>query len=240
MTIWPILLSSICTGVGALPILLIRNLSHQGKDVLLACTAGIMVAASAYGLIPSALKLSSLTALIIGMLVGTLVLTLLESLIPHADLDHSGSGAGPSGVFLFMVAMAIHNIPEGLSVGISMAGDPEGVGLLVSFAIGLQNLPDGFLIALFLISQNVGRAKAIFFAAVTGLIEMGAAMSGVVFGEAFSAVIPYGLAFAAGSILYIVYKELIPESHGDGNERAATIAFIFGFVIMVCLTEICR
>ncbi len=114
MTIWPILLSSICTGVGALPILLIRNLSHQGKDILLACTAGIMVAASAYGLIPSALKLSSLTALIIGMFVGTLVLTLLESLIPHTDLDHSGSGTVPAGVFLFMVAMAIHNIPEGL------------------------------------------------------------------------------------------------------------------------------
>ncbi|MER2190733.1 MAG: ZIP family metal transporter [Solibacillus sp.] len=233
----PIILSSLCTGLGAIPVLLIKNVSHKGKDTLLAYTAGIMVAASAYGLIPSALKLSNLTVLVSGILIGTFVLTILEMLIPHVDLEHSRKPANHSRVILlFLFAMSLHNLPEGLSVGISNSNEQE-LGVLVSFAIGLQNIPDGFLVALFLVTQNVSRGKAIFFATLTGIIEMCAGLIGMLFGESFQYIIPYGLAFAAGSMLFVVYKELIPESHGDGNERAATIAFIFGFVTMIILTE---
>ncbi|MEN2768852.1 ZIP family metal transporter [Ornithinibacillus xuwenensis] len=238
MFLLPIILSSLCTSLGALPVLLIKNISHRGKDILLAYTAGIMVAAAAYGLIPAAIKLSSLPIMVIGILIGTLTLTLLESLIPHIDLDHSRRSTDHSGVIvLFLIAMSLHNLPEGLSVGITNVTDNQNIGTLVSFAIGLQNVPDGFLVALFLITQNVGRIKAILIASVTGIIEMCAGFIGVYFGGTFEYIVPYGLAFAAGSLLFVVYKELIPESHGDGNERAATLAFIFGFVTMVLLTE---
>ena len=234
----PIILSSLCTGLGALPVLLIKNISHKGKDTMLAFTAGIMVAASAYGLIPSALKLSNLTVLVVGILIGTFVLTMLESFIPHVDLDHSRQpGHHSSVIILFLIAMSLHNLPEGLSVGISNVSNEQEMGTLVSFAIGLQNVPDGFLVALFLVTQNVSRPKAILLATLTGIIEMSAGLIGVIFGESFHYIIPYGLAFAAGSMLFVVYKELIPESHGDGNERAATISFIFGFIIMVVLTD---
>ncbi len=238
MSLMPILFSSLCTGLGALPILLIKDISHKGKDVLLAYTAGIMVAASAYGLIPSAIKLSNLAVLVIGILIGTFALTLLESVIPHVDLDNSRhSSKHTRVVFLFLIAMSLHNLPEGLSVGISNVSSSQELGPLVAFAIGLQNVPDGFLVALFLVTQNISRFKAILFAALTGMIELCAGLIGLFFGGSFEYIIPYGLAFAAGSMLYVVYKELIPESHGDGNERASTLAFIMGFLSMVVLTE---
>ena len=240
MNIWPIVISSLCTSIGAIPVLFIKNVSHKGKDVMLAYTAGIMVAASAYGLIPSAIKLSNITILIIGILIGTLVLTLLESLIPHTDLDNSKVDSGNSNLILFITAMSIHNFPEGLSVGISYGSHHLELGPLVSFAIGLQNIPEGFLIALFLVTQHVSRFKAIFFTTITGLIELCAGILGVLFGKFFEFVIPYGLAFAAGSMLFVVYKELIPESHGDGNERASTITFILGFITMIYLTDLLR
>ncbi|WP_226527525.1 ZIP family metal transporter [Metabacillus niabensis] len=240
MSLLPILISSICTTIGAIPVLFIKNLSHKGKDVTLAFTAGIMVAASSYGLIPSALKLSSLTTLVIGILIGTFVLTCIESIIPHTDLDHANHPVGHAQVILFMIAMSIHNFPEGLSVGISNVGQNLEVGSLVAFAIGLQNIPEGFLVALFLVTQGVNRLKAILYSAVTGLIELIAGIFGYFFGEFFQNIVPYGLAFAAGSMLFVVYKELIPESHGDGHERASTITFIFGFMTMICITEFFR
>ncbi|WP_246942048.1 ZIP family metal transporter [Bacillus pinisoli] len=241
MTILPILISSFCTSLGALPILFIKKVTHKGKDVMLAYTAGIMVAASAYGLIPSALKLSNITSLIIGILIGTFVLTILESIIPHHDLDHSsGHSTNRSNVFLFLIAMSIHNLPEGLSVGISHVSSENEVGPLVAFAIGLQNIPEGFLVGLFLITQGINRFKAILFSSITGLFEFFAGVFGMLFGDVFEQIVPYGLAFAAGSMLFVVYKELIPESHGDGNERAATITFILGFITMIWLTDIFR
>src|SRR5690625_600934 len=239
MSLLPLIFSSFCTGLGALPILLIKNVSHKGKDGLLAYTAGIMVAASTYGLIPSAMKLSNLTVLVIGIIVGTLVLTLLEGFIPHTDLDHSQQSSPQNSkvIILFLIAMSLHNLPEGLSVGISNVSTVEDIGPIVSFAIGLQNVPEGFLVALFLVTQDVSRFKAILLAMLTGIIELCAGLIGIFFGESFAFIIPYGLAFAAGSMLFVIYKELIPESHGDGNERASTLAFILGFLTMVILTE---
>ncbi|MDL4839899.1 ZIP family metal transporter [Aquibacillus rhizosphaerae] len=240
MSLLPILISSFCTSLGAFPVLLIKNLSHKGKDITLAYTAGIMVAASAYGLIPSAIILSNISTLVVGILIGTFVLTFIEILIPHTDLDHSKQPVGHAHVMLFMIAMSIHNFPEGLSVGISNVSSDLDLGPLVAFAIGLQNIPEGFLVALFLITQGISRMKAIFLSTVTGLIELCAGILGHFFGELFQYIIPYGLAFAAGSMLFVVYKELIPESHGDGHERAATITFIFGFITMIYLTEFFR
>ncbi|WP_168118954.1 ZIP family metal transporter [Paenibacillus sp. HB172176] len=230
--------SSAATALGAVPILFLRRMSHRGKDVLLAFTAGIMVAASTYGLIPSALKLSNLAVLVIGIILGTAVLTLLETYLPHADLEHAkeNDAQDRSRAMLFLVAMAIHNLPEGLSVGVSYASDPDRLGPLVSLAMGLQNVPEGFLIGLFLLSSRMSRGKAFLYASMTGGVELISALCGLQFAAEFSFLVPYGLAFAAGAMLFVVYKELIPESHGDGNELSATISFIAGLLAMIGLT----
>lgn len=238
MTLLPIIFSSLCTLLGALPILLIKNISHRSTDILLAFTVGIMIAASAYGLIPSAIRLSNLTVLVTGMLIGTLTLTILESLMPEVQVtDTSNKKSRARVILMFLLAMSLHNLPEGLSVGISNVNSKDPIGPLVAFAIGLQNIPDGFLVALFLVTQKLSRFRAICFAAITGMVEMCAGIIGVLFGGSFESVIPYGLAFAAGSMLFVVYKELIPGSYGNGSGRAGTIAFIVGFITMVMLTE---
>ncbi|GIQ67802.1 ZIP family metal transporter [Xylanibacillus composti] len=229
--------AAMATAIGALPVMALRHLSHRGKDILLAYTAGIMVAASTYGLIPSAMKLSNFYVLTIGILLGTLVLTLLELLLPHADFDHARPVLDESRAVLFLVAMGIHNLPEGLSVGVSYASGDAELGTLVSFAIGVQNVPEGFLIALFLITQQISRVKAFLLTALTGVLEWAAALAGLHFSESFHGIVPYGLAFAAGAMLFVVYKELIPESHGDGHERSATFAFILGLLFMIGLTH---
>ena len=232
-----ILISSFCTSIGAMVVLMIKDVSHKGRDILLAYTAGIMVSASAYGLIPAAIKLSNITVLVIGILIGTLVLTILESLLPHTDLHHSENTSPNPNIMLFLIAMSIHNIPEGLSVGTSNVSSSQELGAVVTFAIGLQNIPEGFLVALFLFTQGINQFKAIFLSTMTGIIEFSSGIIGLLFGQFFEGIVPYALAFAAGSMLFVVYKELIPESHGDGNERASTFAFIIGFITMVWLTN---
>lgn len=229
--------SAMATAIGAIPVMFMRDMAHRKKDILLAYTAGIMVAASIYGLIPSALKLSNLSVLFFGILLGTAVLTLLEKYLPHVDLNHSGSTMDRSRAMLFLIAMSIHNLPEGLSVGVSYASSQYDLGPLVSLAIGLQNVPEGFLIALFLITSHVRRIRAFLYTGITGVVELIAALIGLKFAGTFTGLVPYGLAFAAGAMLFVVYKELIPESHGDGNEVPATFSFIIGLITMVGLTH---
>ncbi|MCS7459044.1 ZIP family metal transporter [Paenibacillus doosanensis] len=231
-------IASLCTVLGAIPALLLQHVSHRGRDSLLAYTAGIMVAASTYSLIPSALKLSNMLVLTVGILGGTLALTLMEKWIPHTEPKHSFKREAVNGKSLFfLIAMGLHNLPEGLSVGVSFASEHQDLGPLVSFAIGLQNVPEGFLIALFLISQQVGKLRTMVYSAGTSLIELGACFAGYHFTSRIHNIVPYGLAFAAGAMLFVVYKELIPESHGDGHERPATFAFIVGLLTMIGLTH---
>lgn len=251
----PILLGSlataVCTIVGALPALFFTNITHRGKDVLLAFTAGIMVAASTYGLIPSALKLSNMLTLTVGILLGTIVLMLLELLIPHTDPSHDssvdlspGSMAASRKWFgmdrssmLFLTAMALHNLPEGLSVGVSYGSSEDQLGPIVAVSIGMQNIPEGFLTALFLITQGMRRGHAVLMSIGTGGLELLAALAGVSFVAVIEPIVPYGLAFAAGAMLFVVYKELIPESHGDGHERSSTFSFIVGLIVMIAMTH---
>lgn len=231
--------SSLCTILGALPTLLFRNVSHRAKDMLLAYTAGIMVAASTYGLIPSALKLSNLYVLTAGILLGTVLLTVMELVIPHVDSDHAFPPREDrqSAHLLVMTAMLLHNLPEGLSTGVSLASGDRQLGQLVSVAIGLQNIPEGFLVALLMVTQRAKPSKALAYTFMIALTEWLASCLGYYFGTELRLLVPYGLSFAAGAMLYVVYKELIPESHGDGHEIPATFAFIVGTITMIALTH---
>lgn len=233
-------LSALATGAGAIPILFLsRSLTHQWRDMLLAFTAGVMMSASMLGLIPQALSSGTFLSLAVGLCIGVLTLTLLEKMVPHIDLAHTeGSIAIDKKSLLVLAAITLHNIPEGLSVGVSYAaGEGSEIGNLIALAIGFQNAPEGLLVALFLFNQRISKGKAFFMAMGTGLIELVASIAGYYLTSVVDSLVPYGLAFAAGAMLFIIYKELIPESHGDGNEQSSTYAFIIGLLVMVFLIE---
>jgi zinc transporter, ZIP family len=233
------ILSALSTGLGAVPILfLARSITHRWRDILLAFSAGIMMAASMMGLIPQALDTGGFFSLAAGLFLGVLALTILETTIPHIDLAHSKEGIQfDEKAMLIIAAITLHNIPEGLSVGVSYASNITDTGNLIALAIGFQNAPEGFLVALFLIKQNIGKLKALIIATLTGAIEIVTSLLGFYLTSIFNRLIPYGLSFAAGAMLFIIYKELIPESHGDGNERTATYSFILGLLTMIFLME---
>ena len=155
-----------------MPALLLSNVTHRIKDNLLAYSAGIMVAASTYALIPSTLKLSNMFVLVIGIFLGITTLTLLEISLPHLEMDHLVHSNQKTRPPLLIAAMAIHNIPEGMSVGISYASHLEDLGSLVSFSIGLQNIPEGFLVCLFLITNQIRKVQALLYTSFTAGIEL--------------------------------------------------------------------
>jgi zinc transporter, ZIP family len=233
-------LSALSTGLGALIILFMQGtITHGWRDVLLAFTAGIMMAASTMGLIPEALNYGGFFPLAVGVFLGVLTLTLLEMNIPHMDLEHSKKNIQfDEKAMLIIAAITLHNIPEGLSVGVSYASNKADTGNLIAFAIGLQNAPEGFLVALFLINQKINKWKAFIIATLTGAIEIVTSFIGFYLTSFVKGLVPYGLAFAAGAMLFIIYKELIPESHGDGNERTSTYSFIVGLLFMILLIEL--
>ncbi|PYI55484.1 ZIP family metal transporter [Paenibacillus flagellatus] len=231
-------LSALSTGFGALPILIFKRVSHRWRDWLIAFTAGVMVSASMFGLIPQALDVSDTIVVSLGVLLGVVVLSLLETYIPHIDLESRPGGATSDKAFLIVAALFLHNIPEGLSVGVSFASVDQELGAVVAIGIGLQNMPEGLLVALFLANQSIGRMKAFWIATLTGSVEIVVAIVGYGLTNYVSGLVPYGLSFAAGAMMFIVYKELIPESHGDGNARTATFSFIFGLLSMIVLMDL--
>ncbi|WP_312114887.1 ZIP family metal transporter [Brevibacillus reuszeri] len=231
-------LSAIATGAGALPILFFKTVTHRWRDILLAFTAGIMVAAATFSLIPQAMNNAPFQIVCLGVLTGTVTLTLLESIIPHIDLEHTRVNISmDSQALLILSAITLHNIPEGLSVGVSYSSEQPSLGGLIAFAIGLQNVPEGFLVALFLINQKVSKPKAFLLATLTGSVEIVSAIVGYSLTGVVEGLVPYGLSFAAGAMLFIVYKELIPESHGDGHARSATFSFIIGLLVMIGMIQ---
>ncbi|HZG87670.1 ZIP family metal transporter [Paenibacillus sp.] len=232
------IVSAMATGLGAVPILLMKVVTHRWRDILLAFTAGIMVSATMFNLIPVALDHSNLLTVTIGILLGTLVLSLMERTLPHIDLAHSKSAVQfDAKSMLIITAITLHNLPEGLSVGVSYASESSGLGPLIALAIGLQNAPEGFLVALFLVTQKVKKWHAFVIATLTGAVEIATGLLGFFLTSYVSGLVPYGLAFAAGAMLFVVYKELIPESHGDGHESSSTFSFILGLITMIALIE---
>lgn len=205
--------------------------------MLLAFTAGVMVSASMFGLIPQALEVSNTAAVSVGVILGVAILSLMERFIPHIDVERPQRIVSDK-AFLVVAALFLHNIPEGLSVGVSYAHVNSELGAAVAIGIGLQNMPEGLLVALFLSCQAISRRKAFLVATMTGVVEIFAALAGYGLTRYVQGLVPYGLAFAAGAMLFIVYKELIPESHGDGNERISTFSFIFGLLAMIILLDI--
>ncbi|MFD1957295.1 ZIP family metal transporter [Paenibacillus thailandensis] len=230
-------ISAMATVLGAAPIFFIRKLSEKWKDILVAFTAGIMVSASTFGLLPQSIEESGIVALTVGLLLGIVVLDLIEKNVPHIDVENQARiQSFDAKTLLVIIALFIHNIPEGLSTGFSYASRNEGLGPMVAISIGAQNIPEGLILAVFLIRSNAGKWKSFLIVMLTGLMEAVSAVAGYFTASYVQSMIGGGLAFAAGAMLFIAYKELIPESHGHGFERPSTYSFIMGLLMMLYIS----
>lgn len=235
------LLAGLSTGLGALPVLFLRKVSHKTRDVLLAFAAGVMVAASAFNLIVPALNEGSIIDVAFGIFLGALILGLLEKYTPDMDYEkYFGNADQDVGrrTLLLITAITLHNIPEGLAVGVGFASDAPGLGIALAIAIGVQNAPEGLVIAAPLVESKMPLWKIILLSTFTGIVEPIAAFVGMILVNQVKAIIPFSLSFAAGAMLYVVFKEMIPESHGHGYANIATYAFVFGVIFMLFINSI--
>jgi ZIP family zinc transporter len=231
------LLAGLATGAGALPVLFTKRISDKLLDVMLGFSAGVMLAATAFSLIVPAIDLSGPFVVVLGVILGALVLHLIDRFVPHFHpaLGAEGPPSRLSKVWLFVLAITIHNFPEGLAVGVSFGGGDVAAGLVIAMAIGVQNMPEGLAVALPLVREGYSRRKSLMYGTLTGLVEPLGGLLGVALVSIFQPVLPWGLAFAAGAMLFVVSDEMIPESHKKGFEREATFGLIAGFVVMMLL-----
>ena len=231
------LLAGLATGAGALPVLFTKRISDKLLDVMLGFSAGVMLAATAFSLIVPAIDLSGPFVVVFGVILGALVLHLIDRFVPHFHpaLGAEGPPSKLSKVWLFVLAITIHNFPEGLAVGVSFGGGDVAAGLVIALAIGLQNMPEGLAVALPLVREGYSRRKSLLYGTLTGLVEPLGGLLGVALVSIFMPILPWGLAFAAGAMLFVVSDEMIPESHKKGFEREATFGLIAGFVVMMLL-----
>lgn len=231
------LVAGLATGVGALPALLVKKASDRSLDAMLGFAAGVMIAASLFGLLVPSFRLGGIWVSMAGFLLGIAFLDRANLVIPHLHRlrGREGPSANLRRVSLLLLAMGIHNIPEGLAVGISFGEDDRSAGLVIAIGIGLQNIPEGLAIAFPLIREGYNRWQAVLYATLVGLVEPVWGLVGVTLVTAAKSILPVGLAFAAGAMLFVVFQEIIPESHKRGYQREATFSTLLGILIMITL-----
>ncbi|RMG72784.1 MAG: ZIP family metal transporter [Nitrospirae bacterium] len=237
------LLAGAATGLGAIPVLFFRNISQRLQDTMLGFGAGVMLAATSFSLIIPAIEASgrgffSVVSVATGMLLGALFLYISDRYTPHEHFIKGPEGADPGRlrrIWLFVMAITLHNFPEGLSVGVGFGGGNLANGTKLAVAIGLQNIPAGLVVALSLIGEGYGLFYAIAVSTLTGLVEPVGGLIGIGVVSISQVLLPWGLAFAAGAMLYVISDEIIPESHRKGFEKEATFGVIVGFIVMMVL-----
>ncbi len=250
--IWAGLLASfvaggIGTATGAGGVFVFRQLSAKMEDALLSVAAGIMLAATFFSLLLPALehaealthaKLSGVLLVSFGILLGAIGLWFLHQHLPH---EHFISGTDNEmsskmhKIWLFIMAITLHNFPEGMAVGVAFAGSNSANGISLATGIGLQNLPEGLAVAASLLAINYSRTNAFLIAALTGMVEPVGGLIGASLGIVSVAMLPCMLGLAAGAMLFVISHEIIPETHRRGYEHQATFSLIAGFVIMMLL-----
>jgi len=234
------LLAGLATGVGALPVFFVRKISDRFLDTSLGFSAGVMLAATSFSLIIPAIEIGGIWKTVAGIILGALFLIYAEKLIPHMHrvTGIKGPSTTLSRLWLFILAITIHNFPEGMAVGVGFGGGDIKAGIGLSIGIALQNIPEGLAVALPLLREKNTRAKAFLIALLTGLIEPIGGFLGISVVSIGNFLLPYALAFAAGAMLFVISEEIIPETHSRGNDRQATIGIIIGFIIMMVLDTI--
>ncbi|MBR5155485.1 MAG: ZIP family metal transporter [Clostridia bacterium] len=229
------------TVIGALIGFLFKKISHKFSDIVLSFAAGVMLAAAVLGLILPSLGYGGkfgLVTTIIGIFVGALSLNLIDKLVPHlhrlAGTDfESHHNANLNRILLFVTAIAIHNLPEGIAAGVGFGSGNQTQALLIAGGIALQNIPEGMVIIAPMLSAGVSAKRTFLIAMGTGLVEVIGTLLGYFAVSVASVILPFALAFAGGTMLYVVSDEMIPETHAHGNQRGATYALLVGFCVML-------
>ena len=218
-----------------------KKISHKFSDIVLSFAAGVMLAAAVLGLILPSLEYGGkygLLITIVGIFVGALALNLIDKLVPHLHKlvgaeqeEHKNSSL--SKVLLFVTAIAIHNLPEGIAAGVGFGSGDTSQALIIAGGIALQNIPEGMVIISPMLLAGVSPKKTFICAMITGLVEVVGTMIGYFAVSVASAILPFALAFAGGTMLYVISDEMIPETHAHGSERGATYALLVGFCVML-------
>ena len=243
VVIWTALGVGGATIIGAAIGFLFKNLSHKFSDIVLSFAAGVMLAAAIVGLILPSLEEGGkwgLLTTVIGIFAGAVCLNLVDKLVPHLHKMMGTDGeahnnANLNKVLLFVMAIGIHNLPEGIAAGVGFGSGNTAQALIIAGGIALQNIPEGMVIIAPMLAAGISKKKTFFAALVTGLVEVVGTFIGY-FAVRFSAtVLPFALAFAGGTMLYVISDEMIPETHAHGSERGATYALLVGFCFMLAM-----
>lgn len=219
-----------------------KNISHRFSDIVLAFAAGVMLAAAVLGLILPSLEYGGeygLVFTISGIFVGAISLNLIDRFVPHMhhlvgmDTEAHAGNANLDKVLLFVTAIAIHNLPEGIAAGVSFGSENTAEALLIAGGIALQNIPEGMVIIGPMLASGVSPKRTFLCAMATGLIEVVGTLLGYFAVTIAAAILPFALAFAGGTMLYVISDEMIPETHAHGSESGATYALLIGFCVML-------
>ena len=222
---------------------LFKNISHKFNDIVLSFAAGVMLAAAVMGLVLPSLEYGGkfgLVYTITGVFAGALCVNLFDRLVPHlhrlsgADQEqHPAESQKLNKVLLFVTAIAIHNLPEGIAAGVGFGSGNTTEALTVAGGIALQNIPEGMVIIAPMLAAGIKPARTFLVAAATGVVEVLGTLLGYFAVSLSTAILPFALAFAGGTMLYVISDEMIPETHAHGSERGATYALLVGFCLML-------
>jgi ZIP family zinc transporter len=234
------LLAGLSTAVGAIPLIFTSSISDRFLDGALGFSAGVMLAASAFSLLVPAIEVAGIGKVVIGLLTGAAFVDIADRLIPHKHIfkGYEGPPSRLSKISLMILAISIHNFPEGMAVGVSFGGGNVSTGIVVSIAIALQNIPEGMAVAFPMLREGFKKRKAAWFAALSGLVEPLGGLLGISLVSTVEPILPIAMAFAAGAMIFVVSDEMIPESHSRGYERIATFGAVVGFAIMMFLDNL--
>ena len=235
------------TVIGALLGFAFKKISHTFSDIVLAFAAGVMLAAAIIGLIIPSLEYGGeggLPVTVIGIFCGALCLNLMDKVVPHLHrLSGVDQEAHPSQteklnkVLLFVMAIAIHNLPEGIAAGVGFGTDNPGEALTIAAGIALQNIPEGMVIIAPMLAAGMSRSRTFIAALMTGVVEVLGTLLGYFAVSLSAAILPFALAFAGGTMLYVISDEMIPETHSHNCERGATYSLLAGFCLMLAMTH---
>ena len=231
------------TVIGALLGFLFKNPSHRFQDMILSFAAGVMLAAAVVGLILPSVEYGEgklrILITVAGVLCGAVCLNLIDRLVPHLHKmtgtdqeSHPEKTAQLNKVLLFVIAIGIHNLPEGIAAGVSFGSGNVTQALTVAGGIALQNIPEGMVIIAPMVAAGISRKRTLLIALATGVVEVVGTLIGYFAVALSAAILPFALAFAGGTMLYVISDEMIPETHAHGNERVATYSLLIGFCLM--------
>ena len=219
-----------------------KKISHRFSDIVLAFAAGVMLAAAVLGLIIPSVEYGGKIGLIVtvlGIFAGAVCLNLIDKLVPHmhkmmgVDSEQHPATSSMNKVLLFVTAIAIHNLPEGIAAGVSFGSGNTADALLIAGGIALQNIPEGMVIIAPMLAAGISSRRTFLCALATGLVEVVGTLLGYFAVSVASVILPFALAFAGGTMLYVISDEMIPETHAHGSERGATYALLAGFCLML-------